>query len=130
MNLKQKLIGVRNDLQPKLQQTSDLLLFDYKFWSELESLAKKERESAKKNVLALVDADKKDKPGILLRGGVYHLFQKFSAAPRSFDLQAFINLIIEKYPDVQKHDLVRWSTTDAVTEGTQRRYITTEDNDD
>lgn len=130
MSLKAKLVGIRNELQPHLQKNSDLLMYDYKFFTELESVAKKERERAKKEMLTLVPEDKRDATGVLVRGGVYNIQQKFSAAPRSFDLETFINLICEKYSDVQKHDLRRWATTDAVVEGTQRRYLTVEDNDD
>lgn len=121
------IIKLRNELQPAFKNNSDILLFDYQFHTALESFAKKERESSKAKALSLSNDPLKD--GTVVKGQKLELILKTSKAPSAFDLDTFLTLIIQAYPDVQKHKL-RELAGSAVKEGSPRKSYTVESVDD
>lgn len=116
--LTSSVVKVRNELQPHFNDNIDIMIFDYDFYTKLESFAKKEREKSK---VKLIDyADKPDDfVGALLRTQkqLFHVEQ--SAPPQSFDKDAFINAVAEQFK-IDKFKLKEIATA-SVKEGTPRR---------
>lgn len=121
------IIKLRNDLQPKFTNNSDVLLYDYQFLTAVESFAKKEREKSKAKVLSTADDPLKE--GTVIRGSALRLVLKTSKAPSSFDLDTFIAAILAAYPDVQKHKLRELAGSSNIP-GSPRKSYTVENIDD
>lgn len=114
-------ISTRNKLQPSFNDNHSILVFDYDFYTSLESFSKKEREKAKEKMLLAADGTVKE--GVILRTAAYEVSIKTSKAPVAFSLEEFITAICKAYPDVQKHKL-RSLATESVVPGTPRKsYI-------
>jgi hypothetical protein len=122
-----ELIKLRNSKQPPSLNNVDAILFDYKFWTELESLTKKHRSLALDTLKsACVDAEQ---PGIILTGKRFFAFLKLSKPIRAFDKEVFIEKLLEKLPNIPKH-VIRECATEAVVETTPRKTYSVEDNDE
>ena len=118
---------VRNKLQPHFNDNVDIMLFDYDFFTALESFAKKEREKAK--VRCIDYADKPDDfEGTMIKTSSQLFVVKKSAAPQSFDKDAFIEAVAKKF-NIEKHKLKEVATA-SVKSGTPRTTYTVEKIDD
>lgn len=120
------IIAVRNQLQPKLEANSDILQFDYKFWTELESIAKKQRAAALKQVIAA--GEDITTSGTVVRGKAFVTTLDVSKPVQTFDKDVFIDLIAAKHPEVPRHSL-RELATAAVVNGSPRKTYRTEEID-
>lgn len=120
------ILQLRNKLQPKSDSNSDNLQFDYKFWTELESLAKKNRDTSLDAVKGL--SDKPDKPGVIVMGKLFHTTLTESKPVLAFDKEEFVKLLNEKYPEIEKHK-IRELILMATIPGNTRKSYRTEPND-
>ncbi len=115
------IIKLRNNLQPPFKDNVSPMLFDYDFFSRLESFVKKEREKAKLKCI-----DYADKPstqdGILIETATQTFELAVSKASPVFNPDKFVELISEKF-DIPKHKL-RELSTEAVVAGTPRKTYT------
>lgn len=120
-------IKIRNDLQPKFTDNTDMLIYDYDFFTQLESFAKKEREKSKQKALdASPHADKTD--GTILRTVKQELVVKSSKASDVFDLATFIDNVADKL-GVDKFKLKELATV-SVKPGTPRKTYSVEQIDE
>lgn len=103
------ILAVRNELQPKSSNNVDSVQFDYHFWTDLEKLAKKQRDKAKDALLKV--AKNPDKVGVIIRGGLYDTEHKASNPRRVFDKDVFIDLIMKEFPDI----ISRWQLVELAT---------------
>jgi hypothetical protein len=91
---------VRNKLQPKMTNNVDPILFDYKFWTEIEKVSKKYRENSLNEALKLTKTPKAElTSGTVIRGGIYILDLVKGSPMNKFDLETFIDLVLAKHPD-------------------------------
>lgn len=119
-----EIISIRNKKQPTGGSNTDVVQFDYKFWTELEKIAKKEREKALQAVKNL--SDKPDTAGVILASQVFRTVLRVSEPFKTFDKEVFIDEIIKRHPEVPKHSL-REAATAAVVDGIRRKTYTVED---
>jgi len=124
--MRPEIIALRNKLQPKYENNTDPLIFDYRFWTELEKLAKKEREAALDRAKAF--SSDPEKEGLVIKGKALRLMLKISSPPKAFDKETFMNTISEQFK-IEKHKL-REIATASVAEGTPRKSYTVEDRED
>lgn len=120
------IVRLRNELQPKFNTNIDPVIFDYAFFTALESFVKKEREKSKEKMLAMSNTPEKE--GIVLETPYQRVELKKSKASPVFDLPLFIDNVCKFYPDVMKHKLKELST-ESVVEGTPRKTYTVTAND-
>lgn len=119
-------VAMRNKLQPHFKDNSDTLLFDYDFYTRLESLAKKEREKSKEIVLSLSSTP--DAEGTLVRTKQQLLVCKKSAPTKVFDLDTFIELAVKELK-IDKHKL-RELVPKAKIDGSVRKTYSVEQIDE
>lgn len=124
-NIKRAIADVLDQHRPHSPSNKDAALFDYKFWTELESHAKKMRASALEK--ALEHKNERDE-GILVAGSMFRLNLVVSAAPETFSKELFMDNIREKFPQVPAHAL-RELATASVAKGTPRKSYKIEEND-
>lgn len=121
------LIALRNKLQPKGFGNTDVLQHDYKFWTEMEKLSKKQRE---KSLEVLKDAagfkDGETKPGIIMKSVKYSTEFKQTNPVKTFDKEIFMDSIIAKYPEIPRH-VLRELATGAVVDGVVRKSFIVEE---
>lgn len=115
------IVALRNKLQPHYEGNTDPLIFDYAFFTALESFTKKERERAKEKMLALSTSPEKE--GIVLQTSMQTVELKKSKASPVFDLSTFIEAICKQYPEIMKHKLKELAT-ESVVDGTPRKTYT------
>lgn len=121
------LIKLRNSKQPTASGNTDVIQFDYLFWTELEKIGKKNRAKA---LDAVRDASEKpDKPGTILASQRYKTVLKVGSPPQVFDKEVFIDEILKRCPEVSRV-VLRECATAAVVDGTPRRTYTVEDMSD
>lgn len=125
--LTSSVVKIRNDLQPHFTDNTDIILYDYDFYTALESWAKKEREKAKEKAIAL-SSKPADYCGILLRTTKQKLTRSISAAPQQFDLNLFIKSVSDQYK-IDRFKLVELAGN-SKSPGTGRTTIRVEENDD
>lgn len=103
MNLMPHIKSMITTLRPKSSVNTDSIQFDYKFWTELESLAKKERE---KSLDVLKEASKNpNTPGVVMQGQLFTT-ELVVGKMSLFDPELFMDNIIDYYKDsVQKWKL-------------------------
>lgn len=106
-------IRMRNDLQPKFNDNIDPMIFDYDFFTQLESFVKKEREKAKAKMIDFADKPD-DFEGVILRTATQQVSVKRSAPAQSFNLDLFIDLVSAKHgiDKFKLRELVSQSTVD------------------
>lgn len=121
-----KLLRIRNELQPKSMSNVDALQFDYKFWTELERTAKKSRD-ASLSVLKSA-CENPNEPGIILKSDRFITILKRTAPVKQFDKEVFIEEIIKRCPEIPRH-VLRECATASVVETTPRSTYSVEDND-
>lgn len=114
---------VRSELQPHFKDNVDVLIYDYDFFTKLESIAKKEREKSKEKLLATCDDPKKE--GVIIRTAVQQVEHKATAPVKGFNVEVFIELLLKQFPDIPKHKL-RQCATEAVVPGEPRRSYVVE----
>lgn len=117
---------IRNELQPHFTDNTDIMLFDYDFFTKLESFAKKERERAKTRLIDFADKPD-DFVGTLIRTSAQSFSVEQSAAPKSFDKDAFISTVATEFK-IDKFKLKEIAAA-SVKEGTPRRTYKVEAND-
>jgi len=114
------LIALRNKKTPKNISNTDALMFDYKFWTEAESVIKKTREASKSTMLSA--SDKPDKPGIVLASQKYKCVLEQSSPIRAFDLEVFIMSVLDYYPLCSKPKLRELATAAVVPTKPRNTY--------
>lgn len=121
------IINLRNSLQPSYKDNISPALFDYDYFTRLESFVKKEREKCKKKLLDLAG---EDKDGVLISTPTMNFERKTSAPSQVFSLDLFIDAVLKHYPDVQKHKLRELATTSVVDGSTRKTYTVTQKDDE
>lgn len=118
------LLKLRNSKQPKSLSNTDTLQYDYKFWSEIDSLTTKHRKAALEILKSA--SEKPDVPGIILASQKFKTTLKQSEPIKSFDKEVFIDLLLKKYPEISRATL-RELATEAVVAGNRRNSYTVEE---
>lgn len=118
------IINLRNKLQPQFTDNTDPIIFDYAFFTALESFSKKERETAKEKMLAL--SDDPEKEGIVLQTSKQIVTLKKTKPSPVFSLTDFIDAIVAAYPDIMKHKLKQLATETVVPSTPRKTYTVTE----
>lgn len=119
--MKADLIKMRDSIRPKGAGNTDPLMSDYWFWSEVEKITKKERETARK--LCLDASTDPLKPGVVLRSKTYMLVMKATNPIKRFDLEIMIELLLRKFKD---RVYIRECAVKAELDGDPRRTYTVE----
>src|SRR5690606_10955309 len=115
---------LRNELQPHYNNNIDPMLFDYKFFTELESFAKKERDKAKKRCIDYADKPD-DATGTLISTSAQIFTVTVSNAPQTFDKDSFIETVAKQF-NIDKFKLKEIATA-SVKEGTPRKTYKVEE---
>jgi len=118
------IIKLRNELQPAYSDNISPMLFDYDFFTRLESFIKKEREKAKQKCIDYAD---KSGDGVLIETPTQTFELSVSKASPVFNADKFMDLISTKF-DIPKHKL-RELSTEAVVPGTPRKTYTVKQKD-
>lgn len=115
---------MRDRLQPFYTGNVDPMIFDYAFFTELESFVKKQREVAKQK---LIDYSEKpsDFEGVLIKTSAQMVIVKKSAPVKSFNKDLFMELVGSKY-NIDKHALKELAQS-AMSEGNCRTTYSVED---
>jgi hypothetical protein len=121
--MRPELIALRNKKQPKSPNNLDTVQYDYKYWSEIESIAKKERTASLKRLKET--AKNPETPGIVMQGVLFETTLSVSEPVRSFDLELFIENILKEFPKISKPKL-RELATSSVVAGSRRMTYRTE----
>ncbi len=94
-----KLVAIKDSHNLSGGSNTDPVLWDYKFWSDLESIVKREREKAKLAALALVKDDIMMKSGnAIVKGTLYRLMFEESKPIEKFELEIMVDRLIKKFP--------------------------------
>ncbi len=125
--LTSSVVALRNRLQPHFNDNVSPQLFDYDFFTQLESLSKKERERSKKKLLDMTEKPE-DYNGTLIRTPHLIFTRSRSNAPRAFSLDLFIQQVADQFK-IDKFKLKEIATS-SVAEGTPRVSLKVEPNDD
>lgn len=121
------LIALRNKLQPKGFGNTDVVQFDYKYWTDVEKIAKKNRDAALatlKNVADFLDGE--TRPGVIISSVKYKTEFKETAPVKGFDKEVFMDKIIQKFPEIQRHVLRELATASVVDGSTRKSFIVEE----
>lgn len=119
-------VKLRNSLQPKYTDNVSPMLYDYDFFTKLESFVKKEREKAKQKCIEY--ADKPDTAsGVLIETPTQQFVLKVSNASPAFSIDKFMEAVSREF-DIPKHKLKELAT-DAVMPGTPRKTYSVEQKD-
>ncbi len=113
------LIALRNKLQPTGASNHDPIIFDYSFWTKLESISKKEREKALDRVKKIAKSDVEN--GVILRGSKQQIILETAKAAVSFDKDIFIEEVAKQFK-IDKHKLRELSATTTKTASPRRTY--------
>lgn len=117
-------VAMRNQLQPHFNDNVDIMIFDYAFFTELESFAKKERDKAKTKVIDYADKPD-DYEGTMLKTSKQILSVRLSNAPLSFDLDTFLAEAAKQF-GIDKFKLKELAGK-CKKEGTPRKTYTVEE---
>lgn len=120
------LINLRNRKQPKGMSNTDNLMYDYKFWTEVERDTKKAREQSKQTMLSA--SEKPTTAGIVLASQKYKCVLEVSEPVRQFNLEVFINSIMTTYPKLSKPKLRELATAAVVPTKPRMTYKVEEAN--
>lgn len=125
-----KLVEIKNSVNLAGGSNTDPVLWDYKFWSDIESLAKKEREKAKQAALSLV------KPGTnmtsgnaIVKGTLFRLMFEESKPIMSFDLEKMIETLLRRPAFKKERAFIRQAALDAKVPGDTRKVYRVERRD-
>jgi hypothetical protein len=110
------LIKIKNSTAPTAAGNTDPVMHDYKFFTDLEALAKKQREYAKQAVLKLATSDQ---PGVILKSKFYQLVFEESKPINKFELEKMIDLLVKKFP--KDRVFIRECALKAVVAGTTKK---------
>lgn len=121
MSILQALLAVRNDVQPKSSNNVDSVQFDYHFWTDIEKVAKKQREISRAALLKV--AKNPDKVGVIIRGGLFNTEHKASNPRRVFDKDVFIELVVKEFPEIARWQLVELATRAVVDGSVSHSYV-------
>jgi len=119
-------VALRNQQQPQLNDDENITLFDYLFYTELEKLAKREREKAKKRCIDIANKPD-DVEGVLFETHRYRLSLSIARPSEKFDLDTFLNSLVETYPDIMKHQVREIAAASVVPGTTFRRTYKVEE---
>lgn len=119
--MRQEMVKLLNKLCPKYTNNTDPLLFGYKFWTEAEKLAKKQRVDALSLCLSAAHKDPEDS-GIILSGDRLRLELSVSKPILAFDNELFIAKIIETFPEIDRHVLRELATASVVDTNPRKTY--------
>lgn len=120
--MRPELITLRNKKQPKSTSNLDTVQYDYKYWSEIESIAKKERTASLKRLKET--AKNPETPGIIMQGQLFETTLSVSEPVRSFDLELFIENILKEFPNLPKHKLRELAASSVVAGARRMTYRT------
>jgi hypothetical protein len=115
-------IKMRNELQPHFTDNVDIMLFDYAFYTALESFIKKEREKAKIKVIDYADKPD-DFEGLMIRTKKQLLIAKLSKPRQVFSVDTFIEQVLKTYPNVDKFKLRELAANSKVDGAPAKSYI-------
>lgn len=119
--MKADLIAMRDSIRPTAGGNTDPLMSDYWFWSEIEKITKKERETAKQ--LCLDASTDPLHPGVVLKSKIYQLVLKATNPIQKFDLEVMIERLLKKFKD---RVYIRECAVKAMVDGEPRRSYTVE----
>jgi hypothetical protein len=110
-NLKIEIRKLIDNLRPKFEGNLDPLIWDYNFYTELEKLAKKERQAT----LDMIMRDREIKEGRVARGKQWALDLKI-VLMNVFDKELFIENLIKRFgvEKLPRHELREIATTSVV----------------
>ena len=121
-----EIVALRNKRQPTGGTNTDVIQYDYKFWTELEKLAKTNRDTSKEKLKSVCEDP--EKPGVILRGNIYVTELKATKPVMGFNFEEFLNLLYTEFPDLKgSRAIIRELSVKAVIPGNPRLTYTTKE---
>lgn len=113
--------ALQNNLRPHFADNVSPLLYDYDFFTRLETYVKKQREKAKELCIKHSDKDE-NTTGVHITTPTMTFELSISKPTLAFDLDTFIDAVVKHYPDVPKWRLKELSTESVKEGGVRRTY--------